>query len=402
MALCWAISEDRRAVPWRVVAIGMGLQVVIALVLLKLPPVQHAFLALNGVVEAIQSATRAGTSFVFGYLGGGALPFAETTPGGSFVLVFQALPIILIMSALSSLLFHWRILPAVVRGMAWVLTRTLGVGGAVGVSAAANIFMGMVEAPLLIRPYVRHLSRSELFMVMTCGMATIAGTMMVLYASFLQGVVDNPLGQILIASLISAPAAIVVSLVLIPSQARTGGDYVPPPSEAATAIEAIAIGAQEGVQLLISVAALLLVMVALVALLNNALGVLPDVLGAPLTLERMLGWLMAPVCWLMGMPWAEAMVGGPLLGVKTILNEMIAYIQLSHLPEGALSERSRLILTYALCGFANFGSLGIMVGGLSTLAPERRGEIARLGLKSILSGTVATCMTGAIIGLVVW
>ncbi|GEO82837.1 NupC/NupG family nucleoside CNT transporter [Pararhodospirillum oryzae] len=401
VALGWALSEKRRAVAWRTVGIGVALQIVIALALLKIPFLQPVFIALNDLVGALQTATRAGSSFVFGYLGGGELPYAPGGAGSSFVLAFQALPLILVMSALSSLLFHWRILPVIVRGFARALERTLGVGGAVGVAAAANIFVGMVEAPLFIRPYVRQLTRAELFMVMTCGMATIAGTVMALYASFLQGVIDNPLGQLLVASLISAPAAIVVAVLLVPGEAGTRGEYQPTPSEATTAIEAIAIGAQEGVALLWNIVALLLVMVALVALVNGALGLLPDLDGAPLTLERLLGWLMAPVCWLMGLPWAEATVAAPLLGIKVILNELIAYLGLSHLPADALSERSRLIMTYALCGFANFGSLGIMVGGLTALAPERRAEIAGLGLKSILSGTLATCMTGAVVGLVV-
>jgi CNT family concentrative nucleoside transporter len=400
--ICWALSEGRRRVPWRAVAVGVALQVVLALLLLKVPPVHSVFLVLNDAVLALQEATKAGTSFVFGYLGGGAAPFEATNPGAGFILTFQALPILLVMSALSALLFHWGVLPFIVKMISKGLEKTLGVGGAVGVGAAANIFVGMVEAPLFIRPYIKNLSRSELFVVMTCGMATIAGTMMVIYATFLTGVVDNPLGQILTASLISAPAAITVALILVPGEQGTEGAFKLPPPEANNSMEAITIGTMQGVQLFINVVALLLVMVALVALVNAMLGVLPDIAGAPLTLERMLGWVMAPICWLMGIPWAEARTAGTLMGVKTILNEFIAYLRLSQLPEGSLSPRSAMILTYALCGFANMGSLGIMIGGLIAMAPERRKEIVDLSGRSILSGTLATCMTGAVVGLILW
>ncbi|MCF8482791.1 MAG: nucleoside:proton symporter [Rhodospirillum sp.] len=399
---CWGISEGRGQVPWRAVGVGVVFQIALALLLLKVPPIQSFFVLLNDAVLALRDATKAGTSFVFGYLGGGDTPFDPPYPGADFILSFQALPILIVMSALSALLFYWGVLPFIVKLFSKALEKTLGVGGAVGVGAAANIFVGMVEAPLFVRPYIKSLSRSELFVVMTCGMATIAGTVMVIYATFLTGIVDNPLGQILTASLISAPAAIIVALIMVPGEQGTEGTFALPPPEAHNSMEAITIGTMQGVQLFINVVALLLVMVALVALVNSMLGVLPDIAGAPLTLERMLGWIMAPVCWLMGIPWAEAQTAGTLMGVKTILNEFIAYLNLSKLPEGSLSPRSSMILTYALCGFANMGSLGIMIGGLIAIAPERRKEIVALSGKSILSGTIATCMTGAVVGLLVW
>ncbi len=402
LALCLALSENRREIPWRAVAVGLAMQVVLALLLLKVPVMHQAFLAVNDAVLAVQAATKAGTSFVFGYLGGGSLPFDEPYPGASFILAFNALPLILVISALSSLLFYWGILPLIVRGFAWLFRRIMGVGGAVGVGVAANIFVGMVEAPLFIRPYIGKLSRSELFVVMTAGMSTIAGTVMVLYATFLANIIDDAAGQILTASIISAPAAILVALMLVPGSKATEGGFRLPPPEASNSIEAVTIGTLQGVQLLLNVIAMLLVMVALVALANAILGLLPDIGGTPLTLERMLGWVMAPVCWLLGVPWAEAQTAGSLLGVKVILNELIAYLNMSKLPEGALSDRSALIMTYAICGFANFGSLGIMIGGLAAMAPERRSEIVQLGMKSILSGVVATCLTGATVGLLVW
>lgn len=400
LAITWALSEDRRRVSWRVAVAGLLIQLAIAALLLKVPAAKTLFLGLNLVVDALQSATRAGTSFVFGYLGGGPAPFSTTDPGAGFVLAFQALPLVLLMSALSALLYHWRILPLVVHGFAWALERTMGLGGAVGVSSAANAFVGMVEAPLLIRPYLARLSRGELFVVMTGGMSTIAGTVMVLYATFLAGVVPDPIGHLLTASLISVPAAVMVAKLMIPDDARTGGGKEPPTAYAGT-MDAVVKGTADGIQLLINVIAMLVVLVALVHLANGALSLLPGVEGAPLTLQRLAGWAMAPVVWMMGVPASEMVAGGQLMGIKTVLNELLAYLELARLPPETLSERSRIIMTYGLCGFANFGSLGIMIAGLAAMAPERRAEIVALGGKSILSGTLASCLTGAIVGLLI-
>lgn len=397
----WLLSERRRGVRLKPLAAGLLLQVALALLLLKVPPVREGFLALNRLVMSLEEATQAGTSLVFGYLGGGDLPFAEPHPGAAYVLAFRGLPMVLVVGALSSLLFHWRILPWVVRGMAWLLERSMGVGGALGVGAAANIFVGMTEAPLLVRPYLAKLNRSELFALMTCGMATIAGTMMVLYAAILGPVIPDALGHILIASLISAPAAITAARLLVPEEGPPTPGGIAPERQTSSAMDAITQGTLTGLQLLLNIVAMLIVLVALVHLANLLLGLLPAVAGAPLSLERMLGWAMAPVAWLMGVPWAEAQTAGTLMGVKTVLNEFVAYLQLAGLDAEALSPRSRLIMTYAMCGFANFGSLGIMIGGMGTMVPERRGEIVALGMKSIVAGTLATCMTGAVVGMLI-
>jgi CNT family concentrative nucleoside transporter len=399
-AVAWLVSEDRRSVRPVVAVIGLALQLGLALLLLKLPMFRQLFLVLNDAILALQSATGAGARFVFGYLGGGEPPFQETHDGASFVLAFRVLPLILVVSALSSLLFYWRILPLVVRGFAWLLERSMNVGGALGLAAAANIFVGMVEAPLLIRPYLTRITRAELFAVMTCGMATIAGTVMVLYASILTGVLPDAMGHLLSASLISAPAAIMVARLMVPETvAETKGGLVVP-YDANSSMEAVTQGTLAGLRLLAYIVAMLLVFVALVSLVNQVLAVLPDVDGAPLSLQRLLGWGMAPVAWLMGIPWAECHTAGALLGTKTVLNELLAYLQLAELPPGALSDRSRIVLTYGLCGFANLGSLGIMLGGLTAMAPQRRTEIVALGPKSILSGTLATCLTGTLVGLI--
>jgi CNT family concentrative nucleoside transporter len=418
LAFAWLLSEDRRRVSPRLVLGGLLLQLTVALLLLKLPPAQSLFAALNQVVLVLQRSTEAGTSFVFGHLGGGATPYELAHPEHSFVLAFRALPLVLVIGALSALLFHWRILPLLVRGLAWLLRRSLGVSGALGLGAAANVFIGMVEAPLLIKPYLRRMGRGELFALMATGMATIAGTVMVLYATLLADAVPNALGHILTASLINAPAALVIAGILVPTGAPArlaAGDpaELPQPVSAddannarieiryASAMDAVTRGTLEAIPLVLNITAMLIVMVALVSLANALLGLLPEVAGAELTLQRLLGWLFAPVVWLIGIPWAEASTAGGLMGIKTVLNELLAYAELAALPPETLSERSRLIMTYALCGFANLGSLGIMIGGLGALAPERRDEVVALGFKSILAGTLATLLTGAIVGLLI-
>ncbi|MGM4917302.1 NupC/NupG family nucleoside CNT transporter [Tardiphaga sp. 813_E8_N1_3] len=401
LGIAWALGENRSKVSPRQAAIGLALTIVTAAVLLKLPVVTRAFSGINDAVSTIAAASRAGTSFVFGYLGGGALPFDLKNPGADFVLALQALPVVLVISVLTSLLFYWRILPPIVRGMAWLLERTLGIGGAVGLSTAANIFLGMVEAPLFIRPYLAQLTRSELFLVMTGGMAGIAGTVLVLYATFMAPLIPDASAHFVIASVLSAPAAILVSLIMVPEteDRRTGGLLANPDASATSTIDAIVKGTSAGIELLVNIIALLLVFVALMYLMNAILMMMPTIGGTPISVQRMLGYLMAPICWLMGLPWDQALTAGSLMGVKTILNELIAYVQLAKLGPDALDARSRLIMLYALCGFANFASLGIMIGGLGTMAPERRNEINALGVKSIVSGTLTTCLMGAIVGM---
>jgi CNT family concentrative nucleoside transporter len=312
----------------------------------------------------------------------------------------RALPLVLVVSALSALLFYWRVLPCLVRLLSAVLEKTLGIGGAVGLSTAANIFIGMVEAPLVVRPYLAKLSRGELFIVMTCGMAGVAGTVMVLYASILGPAVPDAIGHILAASIISAPAAIVVAALMVPPQGGPTPARLDVPSPARSAMDAVTRGTVEGLQLLLNIVALLIVLVALVTLANLGLALLPAIDGAPLSLERALGFVMAPLTWLAGVPWAEAQAAGALMGVKTVLNEFVAYLQLAQLPPETLTPRSRVIMTYALCGFANFGSLGIMLGGLTAMVPERRDDIVSLGMRSIVSGTLATLVTAAVVGVV--
>jgi CNT family concentrative nucleoside transporter len=401
IAIAWLISEDRRSIRWRIPLIGLALQFLIAVLMLKLPQSQLVFSALNSAVLSLQSATAAGTSFVFGYLGGAPLPYEEIDGADSFIFAFSSLPLVIVMSALTALLSYWRVLPLIVNSLSALLERTLGVSGPVALSAAANVFVGMVEAPLLVRNYLLQLSRAELFMIMSCGMATIAGTVLVIYTALLAPVLDDAAGHLFSASLISAPAAIRFAWLMVP---LTGGrsalrHITPTPSEATSTMDAITRGTERGLALFLNIVAMLIVLVALVQLSNLILGLIPDIGGAPLSLERLLGWLFAPVAWALGIPWAEATTAGGLLGIKTALNEFLAYIALADLPAGTLSARSSLIMSYALCGMANFGSLGIMLGGFTVLVPERRREVVSLGLKSIVAGTLASCATGAVVGL---
>ena len=394
----WLLSEDRTRVKWSIAAAALGLQIVLALIFVRWPPAAHVFDLVSGLMTALQKASAAGTSFVFGFLGGGPAPYAVVEPGATYVLALQALPLIIVVSALARVLTHWRVLPALVRLGSLTLERLLGIGGALGLSAAANLLVGMTEAPLVVRPYLGRMSRSELFALMSTGMATIAGTVFVLYATILAPLVPNAPGHLLAASLMSLPAAIAYSLILIPPTVLTGADIDAGREDSGT-FDALTRGTFQGLQLYLNIVAMLLVLVALVHLLNMGLGLI-DLTGSPLSLERMLGWILAPVCWLMGIPWGEAAAAGALMGTKVVLNELIAYVNLTQLPAATLSKDSELVMTYALCGFANFGSLGMLVGGLSLLVPERREEILELGLRSIVVGTLATCTTGAIVGLV--
>ncbi len=401
-------SEQRRMLNWQLLASGLGLQFLVAFVMFRFELLQALLNALNRVVVAIADATETGSLFVFGYLGGDpsnvAYPFSVDNPEATVILAFRILPLILIFTVLSAILWHFRILPLIVRGFSIVLRRAMGVSGAVGLSAAANIFIGMVESPALIRPYIKRLTRSELFVVMSCGMATIAGTVMVLYSVILGEVIDNALGHILTASVISAPAAIMLALIMVPAIPKdsaqiAGGDAVDISTDYHSVMDAIVRGTSDGLKLMINVGAMLLVFIALVALFNSALLLVPYSSNDPLTLQTILGWMFAPLVWLMGIPWQEAQLAGTLMGIKTALNELLAFLALVDLPAESLSDKSTIIMTYALCGFANFGSLGIMIAGLSGMCSERTREIVALAPKSLISGTLATCMTGAIAGL---
>lgn len=401
LALAWLFGERRREIRYLQVLAGLGVQVLLAFALLNIPQVRDALLLLNHVVLAIETATTAGTSLMFGFLGGDAAPFLFVEGSSEATLkifAFRILPQILVFSVIVAVLWYWHVLPLVIRGFAWALKKTLGVGGAVGVAAATSVFLGMVESPLVIRAYLKSLSRSEFFVVITCGMSTVAGSIMVLYATVLSPVIDGALGHVLIASVINVIGAVVVARIMVPEDAGGISGDLADALRYESVMDAVSRGTMDGLRLVANVGAMVIVLVSLVALLNYVLGV-ATVAGEPLALERMAGWVFAPIAWLMGVPWAEAPQAGALLGTKVILNELIAYLQFAA-SGGELSAQTRVILTYALCGFANFGSLGILIGGVSALVPDRRGELLRLGPKALLAGTIVACLTGAIAGLV--
>lgn len=402
LAIALLFSEDRRGIPLRVVGAGVALQAALALVLLKIPAASQLMSVLAAGVGALDHATEAGTGFVFGYLGGAPLPFEPNGKGSPLVLAFHVFPLILVVCAVASLLFYWGLLQRVVAGMAFVLRRATGIGGALGTGAAVNFFVGMVESPILVRPYLAKMHRGELFALMSAGMAGIAGTVMAIYGHILAPALPGAFAHVLTAALISAPAAIAVAAIMVPFPPKGfGGDYEPdavlsiddPPRNA---LEALARGTSDGIVILANVLAYLIVLLALVALANSALGALPDVFGAPLSLQRMFSWIFWPLAWLIGVEPADLALAAKLLGEKTVLNEFVAYLDLA--AQTSLSERSRLILIYALCGFANFGSVGIMVGGLSAMAPERKHDVVALGFRALLAGTLASLMGGALIG----
>ena len=399
-AFAWALSEKRAVIPWRTVIGAIILQVVMFVLMFKFPYFREIAALLNSALNSVADATRAGTMLVFGFLGGADAPFVlKEGARAPFIFATQALPLIIVVSALSSVLFYWKILPLVVNAFSWVLKKTLGVGGAVGLSTAANVFLGTVEAPLVVKPYIAKLTRGELFITMSCGMAGIAGTVMVLYGVILRPIVPEAIGHIMIVSFISAPAAIAFASLMVPHEGAVTDGMIVSQHPVSGTMDAVTQGTVEGVSIYINVVAMLLVLTALIALLNSIFGFLPHVGGKAITLQGMFGWVMAPVVWLTGIPWAEAKTAGALMGTKTVLNEFIAYFDMVGLAPGTLAERSRVIMTYSLCGFANFASLGIIIGGMGTMCPERRSEIIDLGYKCLISGTLATLSCGALVGI---
>jgi concentrative nucleoside transporter, CNT family len=400
LLIAYAFSEQRKAILFTPIIVAISIHITLAVIFLKLPIFKEIFLWLNQVVLVLDTATTAGTSFVFGYLGGGDAPFEVTNPGAMFILGIKALPLILVISALSYVLYYYRILPAVVQFFSYLLQKSLNISGSVGLGAAANAFVGMVESPLLIKPYLKNMTRGEIFSVMVAGMSTIAGTVMVLYATILAPKIPDAMGHILTASVLNVFSALIISMLMIPHQNESQMGKIELPQTSLSAMDAIVKGTADGVNLLIHILAMLIVLVALVSLTNQILQFLPAINNQPITLQSILGLIMAPLTFLMGIPYSEIFTTGSLMGTKVILNEFIAYLDLLNLPQDALQERSRLIMIYAMCGFANIGSLGIMIGGMTAMSPEKRDEIVSLGMKSVLAGVLATCFTATVVGLI--
>ena len=397
--LCWIVSENRRAFPWRLAIGAVAVQAALVLALFAIPGSQGVLAAITGAVDGLAAATRVGAQFVFGYLAGGAQPYVVENRPALFVFAFEVLPLILVISALSALLWHWRILRWITRGFGFLFQKTMGLGGASALAVAANIFLGMIESPIVIRAYLDKLTRSEIFLMMVVGLATVAGSTMVAYATLLAPVLPNAAGHVLVASIVSAPAGVLLARIIVPEKAGQGGAFADYGSALKydSAIDAIVKGTSDGLMVVLNISAILIVFVALVALANVMLGGF-WLFGDPVTIERLLGYAFAPVAWLTGVEWADAQVAGRLLGVKLTLTEFVAFIQLGAVPEEGMSERTRMLMTYALCGFANIGSVGITVTGLSVLIPERREEVLGLVWKALFAGFLATLMTASVVG----
>lgn len=404
LTIGWLLSENRRALPWRPVLVGLGCQIALALLLTKIPAVTAAFAAATRAVDALQAASRAGASFMFGYLGGGPAPFSIEDPGAAFIFAFQALPAILLVGALSALLWHWKVLIVVVRAAAWAFGKLFGVSGPVGVSTSACVFLGMVEAPLLVKPFLPRLSRAEIFIIMVDGLSVIGGSMMIVLGSLISAKVPNAFSHLLIASLISTPMAIGMARLMIPGEAAPGEtDAAREPivlaSPYRSSLEALTFGTLDAVKMVANIAGLLIVFVGLIALINMGLAALPHT-GPPLTLGAILGWLLTPIVWLTGTPLSDLQTVGSILGTKVAANEVVAYSDMMALPPGALTDKSLLILTYALGSFGNVGSVAILIGSLSSMAPDKVGEVVELGFKALAAAFLTTCLTATIMGLI--
>ena len=403
----WVLSENRAERPsWRWIVGALALQAGLAVLIVRVPFVWNAVTLANEAVAAIERATLDGSSYMFGYLGGASLPFTLREGADAPVIIaFQILPLVIVFSALAALLWHWGVMRWLVRGLSFLLQRTLKVSGVVGLSGGANMFLGVVESPLVVRAYFARMTRAELFQVMVLAMATISGAILILYATTLSRTVPDAVGHMISASLISLPAALLVARLMVPSEtdeAAQEDNADEPGLRFESSIDAIIKGTMDGMQLFLAVIAVIIVVFALVSLADQLLALLPLVDGEALTLKRLFGWLFAPLMWLIGVPWAEAQSAGSLMGTKAILNEYVAYLELAAMPGQTFSPRSLLIVTYALCGVANLASIGLLVSTIGTLCPERRGEVAGLGVRSWIAGNMATAMTGAWIGLITW
>ena len=402
LGFCWLVSTDRKNINYKQVGMGLILQFAIAIFVINAPMVKTLFNFLNTGIMAISEATKQGTIFTLGYLGGGETPFA-VVPGKEvhlFVLALQALPVVMVMSALTSVLFYWRVIPVITKFLSKILERTLGIGGALGLSSASSVFFGIDVAALLVKPHLKNMSRSELFTLMSCGMATVASSIMLLYTQILYPIFHNSgvaLGHIITASFINVPSALVIASILVPQIGKPTGGHLVMVDKPHSTMDAVTKGVSDGLNMLLNITSMLIVLTALVYLFNSCLGII-HFGGEPLTLQKIFGCIFAPIAWLMGFPSSEIAVAGSIMGTKVVLNEIFAYQELvQHMSD--LSPHSQLMMVYALCGFANFTSVGIIIGAMGILIPERRSEIVNLSLKAIFSGALANCLTGTVIGL---
>lgn len=399
IALAWVFSERRSQVRFKPILIALMIQILLAIALSKIPFFTDLFGWINRAVIALENSTMEGTSFVFGYIGGGAAPFKVEGHASTYSLAFQALPLVIVISATSSLLFYYRIMPFIIRHISWAVSHVLGLGGALAIGVSSNLFLGMAEAPLVIRPYMKRITHSELFTMMSCGMAGVAGTVMGLYVAILTPIAPHIMSHVIASVIITLPAVVIISRVMVPEiETLTEGRelYV---EKRLSAIDALTKGVSIGAQVFISIVAMLIVLVAIVAFINKGLALLPTIDGTTLSLSYLIGFIFQPFMWLMGIPWDQAHSAGDLMATRLVLNELVSYQHLASLPAGILDAKSQLILIYAMCGFANISGLGIMLSTYNVLIPKRRKEFMAMGTKALLAGTLCTMMTGTIMGV---
>ncbi|MBT3674710.1 MAG: Na+-dependent nucleoside transporter [Proteobacteria bacterium] len=403
--VCIAIpfSQNRSSINYRHIVAAIFLQIILAFALLKIPFIVQIFAYLSEGVTALQSATQEGAEFVFGYLSNtSSSPFENSGTGNSMIFAFQILPLIIVISSLSALLWFWNILPLIIRAISKVFEKLFNIGGPIGLGATANIIMGQVEAPLLVRPYLSKMSEKELLILMTAGMSTVSGSIMIALVSMLAPQFPdlNLIQHLVSASILSIPAAIMYANIMIPSAEVTNFDGNSVPKVYDSSMDAITRGTRDGLDICLNVGAILIAFIALVSLLNSLLAIFGGWIGiSDLSLQLILGYIFFPIVWLMGVPLSETLASAELLGLKTALNEFVAYGALANLEPDVLSERSKLITLYALCGFANFSSVGILVSGISAMAPERKNDLIKVSLKALVGATLASCMTGLVIGI---
>jgi len=403
--VCIAIpfSQNRSSINYRHIFAAIILQIVLAFALLKIPFIVQIFAYLSEGVTALQAATQEGAEFVFGYLSNSSTsPFENSGTGNSMIFAFQILPLIIVISSLSALLWFWNILPLIIRAISKIFEKLFNIGGPIGLGATANIIMGQVEAPLLVRPYLSRMSEKELLILMTAGMSTVSGSIMIALVSMLapQFPDINLIQHLVSASILSIPAAIMYANIMIPSSEVTNFDGNSVPKVYDSSMDAITRGTRDGLDICLNVGAILIAFIALVSLLNSLLGILGGWIGVnDLSLQLILGYIFFPIVWLMGVPLSETLASAELLGLKTALNEFVAYGALANIEPDALSDRSKLITLYALCGFANFSSVGILVSGISAMAPERKNDLIKVSIKALIGATLASCMTGLVIGI---
>jgi CNT family concentrative nucleoside transporter len=403
--VCIAIpfSQNRTSINYRYIFVAIIFQIILAFALLKIPFIVQIFAYLSDGVSSLQAATQEGAEFVFGYLSNSSnSPFESSGAGNSMIFAFQILPLIIVISSLSALLWFWNILPLIIRAVSKVFEKLFNIGGPIGLGATANIIMGQVEAPLLVRPYLSRMSEKELLILMTAGMSTVSGSIMIALVSMLQPQFPelNLIQHLVSASILSIPAAIMYANIMIPSAEVTNFDGNSIPKVYDSSMDAITRGTRDGLDICLNVGAILIAFIALVSLLNSILGIAGSWVGiTDLSLQLILGYMFFPIVWLMGIPLSETLASAELLGLKTALNEFVAYGALANIEPGVLSERSKLITLYALCGFANFSSVGILVSGISAMAPERKNDLIKVSLKALVGATLASCMTGLVIGI---